>query len=73
MQAERIRNVPLWMFHGVRDEVVPVQQSRNMILALKNLKAPVKYTEYNTLGHSIWQETYYSPAFMTWLFAQHKN
>jgi predicted esterase len=73
MQAERIRNVPLWMFHGVRDEVVPVQQSRNMILALKNLKAPVKYTEYNTLGHGIWQETYYSPAFMTWLFAQHKN
>jgi len=63
----------LWMFHGVRDEVVPVMQSRAIASALKELKAPVQYTEYNTLGHSIWQETYYNPAFMTWLFAQHKN
>ena len=71
--AEKIKNIPLWVFHGRRDEAVPVARSRNIVQALKTLNAPVKYTEYTTLGHGIWQETYYNPEVIRWLFAQKRT
>ncbi|MCC6462944.1 MAG: dienelactone hydrolase family protein [Saprospiraceae bacterium] len=72
-QASRIKNIPLWVLHGSRDEVSPPGRSRRIVQALKKMGAPVQYTEYATLGHSIWQETYYNPAVMKWLFAQKKT
>jgi len=70
--AEKIKNIPLWVFHGLRDEVRLPEHSRRLVHALETLKAPVKFTEYATLGHDIWQETFYNPLVMDWLFAQHK-
>jgi predicted peptidase len=70
--APKIKDVPLWYFHGARDEVVPVENTRQMVAALKNAGSKVKYTEYATLGHAIWQETYYNPEVLSWLFRQHK-
>lgn len=70
--AEKIKNTPIWIFHGQKDEVVPVQSSRVMAKALQEAGAKVKYTEYNALGHGIWQETFYNRDVLEWLFAQHK-
>lgn len=71
--AAKIKDIPLWVFHGRRDDTVPVKRSRDIVQALKKLGAPVQYTEYTTLGHGIWQETFYNPEVMNWLFAQKKN
>jgi predicted peptidase len=71
--AAKIKNVPIWVFHGRRDDVVPPQRSRAIVQALEQLDAPVEYTEYETLGHGIWQETYYNPEVLRWLFAQRKG
>jgi len=68
--VDRIKDVPMWLFHGGIDEVVFPSFSRNMHAALKNKGADVRYTEFSTLGHSMWQETYYNPAVIDWLFAQ---
>lgn len=70
--AGKIKDIPLWVFHGARDNVVPPERSRRIVKALEKLKAPVRYTEYATLGHGIWQETFYNPEVIEWLFAQHK-
>lgn len=70
--ADKIKNIPLWVFHGLRDEVRLPEHSRRLVKALETLNAPVKYTEYATLGHGIWQETFYNPAVLDWLFSQHK-
>ncbi|MBK7938067.1 MAG: prolyl oligopeptidase family serine peptidase [Lewinellaceae bacterium] len=70
--AERIRNIPLWVFHGRLDEVVYPRFSTDIVDALKKNGAKVKYTEYSTLNHDIWDVTYYNPETLEWLFAQVK-
>ncbi|MCC6414208.1 MAG: prolyl oligopeptidase family serine peptidase [Saprospiraceae bacterium] len=70
--TDKIKNIPIWLFHGGIDEVVLPAFSRNMYKALKDKGSSVKYTEFSTLGHSMWQETYYNPAVLDWLFSQHR-
>lgn len=70
-QVAKFSKTPIWVFHGVRDEAVMLERSRIMVKALQAAKSNVKFTEYQTLGHAVWQETYYNPAVLDWLFAQH--
>ncbi len=72
-QAHRIRGVALWVFHGRLDEVVPPFRSRHIVEALRRQGQPVRYTEYDSLAHAIWHQTYYNPQVMRWLFAQRKD
>ena len=70
--ADRIKNIPLWVFHGRLDEAVYPRFSWEMVDALKQAGGKVKYTEYTTFGHNIWDVTYYNPAVLEWLFSQKK-
>nr|WP_010132342.1 alpha/beta fold hydrolase [Microbulbifer agarilyticus] len=45
-------NIPLFIFHGDRDQRVPVDQSRKFYDRLKSLDKPVKYLEIPDLWHS---------------------
>jgi predicted peptidase len=68
----RIRNMPIWDFHGGADPTVPPEQSREMIEALKKIgNTEVKYTEYPGVGHDCWSQAYGSPELYEW-FLQHK-
>lgn len=71
-QASRIAKVPVWAFHGDKDNAVKVDRSREMIAALKKAGASPKYTEYAGVGHDSWTKTYADPAVIEWLFAQKK-
>lgn len=73
VHAARIKNIPLWVFHGKLDEVVLPRFSRDMVDALKKAGGKVQYTEYSTLGHNVWDVTYYNPAVLEWLFSQQKK
>lgn len=70
--AKKIKDIPLWIFHGGLDDVVMPRCSRQIVNALKKINGNVKYTEYSTMYHDIWNVTYYNPAVLEWLFAQHK-
>ncbi|MCW5724491.1 MAG: S9 family peptidase [Maricaulaceae bacterium] len=48
--ADRIR-IPVLLFHGARDETVPVAQSREMVLALARAGVAHQYREYPGLRH----------------------
>jgi predicted peptidase len=41
-----IIKTPLWIFHGEKDEAVPVDSSRRIVAAIKKAGGSVKYTEY---------------------------
>lgn len=71
-QVERIKNIPFWVFHGRLDEVVLPKFSWETVKALKKAGGKVQYTEYSTLGHNVWDVTYYNPAVLEWLFSQKK-
>ncbi len=71
--AARIKDVPVWVFHGDRDGVVKVERSRNMVAALRKAGGKSKYTEYKGIGHNSWTQTYNDPAVLKWLFAQRRE
>jgi predicted peptidase len=71
--ARQLRRVPIWIFHGEMDQVVPVARSREAAAALKAIGAKARYTEYLGLDHDSWDATYASREFVDWLFAQHRR
>ncbi len=67
----KLREMPIWVFHGEQDEVVPVEYSRTLVAALRSEGAPdIRYTEYLGIGHNSWDRAYDDPALAEWLFAQ---
>ena len=71
--AERIKRVPIWIFHGDADESVPVTESRQLVVALKTVAAQVRYTEYPAVDHNVApQKAYDDSELFAWLFAQHR-
>jgi predicted peptidase len=73
--AEKIKNIPVWVFHGDKDPAVPVQQSRDMVKALKEAGAnpEPKYTEYPGVQHNSWDKAYDTDELYEWLLKQHKK
>jgi len=43
--AESLRNIPVYVYHGVKDPTVSVEHSRRMVARLKELKYDVTYDE----------------------------
>lgn len=71
--AAKMKDVPIWAFHGDADTAVKVQRSRAMIEAIKAAGGQPKYTEYPKVGHNSWSRTYADPDLYEWLFAQKKS
>lgn len=71
--AERLRDMPMWVFHGEVDGVVPVAGSRSIVQALRERSSDVRYTEIPGTGHNAWDPAYRSPALVEWLFEQHRR
>ena len=72
-KAERIAHIPVWVFHGAKDEVVEIEASREMVDALEACGSNVRFTIYPEAGHDSWTETYGNPAFYEWLLAQRRG
>ncbi|MCE9608514.1 MAG: phospholipase [Planctomycetia bacterium] len=71
--AAELKDLPIWAVHGARDEIVPVERSRNMIAAIRAAGGSPRYTELADVGHHSWQPAY-EPSFglLDWLFAQRR-
>ena len=71
-KVARLTNVPLWVFHGAKDESVSVERSRTIVAGIKNAGGKVRYTEYPETGHIIWPSVVKEGELLPWLFAQRK-
>jgi predicted peptidase len=71
--ASSMRDVSIWAFHGAEDREVSVERSREMVKALRAAGSDVKYTEYRSAGHAIWDRAYGEDGLIDWLFAQRKR
>lgn len=60
------------IFHGEKDEAVPVSCSREAYRVLKEYGAKVEYIEFYGCGHLSWYPAFNYPDFMDWLFNQKK-
>ncbi len=73
-QAERLAKLPIWVWHGGADPVVPVERSRQMIEAIKKAGGSPKYTELPGVGHDSWTRAYTDPdGLIPWMFAQKRK
>lgn len=70
--AESIKHIPIWVFHGDKDDQVPTDRSRTMVAALKAVNGNVQYTELVGEGHLITGVVYPKPELHEWLFQQKK-
>jgi predicted peptidase len=68
--AEHTKGLPVWIFHGAQDDVVPTVQSRTLVAAMKAAGDSPHYTEYADLGHGAWDRAYGDEELWKWLFAQ---
>ncbi|AFH48895.1 Putative peptidase [Ignavibacterium album JCM 16511] len=66
----KISHLPVWVFHGAKDNVVPVSESEEMVNALKECGASeVKLTIYPEANHDAWTETYNNEELYNWLLS----
>jgi len=72
-RAPVIADLPIWVFHGSRDETSSVANSRAMVEALRRLGSPVRFTEIEGVGHDSWTHAYSNLEMYRWLFAQRRT
>jgi len=70
--AGKLKDVPVWAFHGAKDPVVPMQMSEIMVRAINRAGGNAKLTSYPNAGHDSWTATYNNPELYDW-FLTHKK
>ncbi len=66
-----LKDLPIWAFHGGKDEAVPSWQTEILVEALKACGNNVRFTFYPDADHpQSWSQAYADPELYKWLFAQ---
>ena len=69
---EFAKKVPLWIFHGAKDDVVDPQLSLEMASKIIAYGGHPNVTIYSEANHNSWDSTFAEPELLPWLFAQKK-
>lgn len=73
-EAEKIKHIPIWVFHGDQDDQVPVERSREMFAAIQAAGGErIKYDELAGEGHIIAAGVYARDDLAPWIFAQRRG
>lgn len=67
--VERLRNMPVWAFHGDADTVVPTYESENMVGWLRDVGNEARLTLYPGVGHDSWTQAYNTPELYEWFLS----
>ncbi|MEM1340197.1 MAG: alpha/beta hydrolase-fold protein [Bacteroidota bacterium] len=70
--ARKLKRTAWWVFHGGADEVVPPKYSTQMVEALQQKRAKVKYSLYLAVKHNSWENAFAEPELLPWLFSKRK-
>jgi predicted peptidase len=71
--AAKLKDLPIWVFHGAKDRAVPLARSEMMVKAIKKAGGNPKFTVYPEAGHDSWTESYDNPELYTWLLKQKRK
>jgi len=67
--AAHIGKLPVWIFNGAIDDVVPPEESHRMHAALQARGDDVRYTEFPGVGHGSWPMAYATAELWPWMFS----
>ncbi len=71
--AARLKNIPIWAFHGECDNVVYPEESIKMVNAVKANGGNAKITLYPKTEHNSWEQVFSDDNMWQWMFSQKKN
>lgn len=71
--TKQLSHLPVWAFHGAKDQIVLVERSIAMDEAMKKNGGNPKLTIYPEAAHDAWTETYNNPELYDWLLAQRRT
>lgn len=66
--AQRLKNMGVWAFHGSEDDTVKPEESEKMTEAVNRFGGNAKLTIYPGTGHNSWEQAYSDPETFRWLF-----
>lgn len=72
-KAEALKNVPIWAFHGDKDDMVPIERDRVVVAALKAIGGNIQFTELTGEGHNITGIVYGRRDLHEWMFEQRRR
>lgn len=72
IMALRLKDIPVWAFHGAKDRVVPLKESEEMVNAIKTRGGDARLTVYPDAGHDSWTVTYNNKELYDW-FLKHRK
>jgi acetyl esterase/lipase len=67
LPVSRLRNTPLWAFHGMADPIVPAQQTQRLVAELREAGGKPLMTLYDKIGHNSWDLAYRQSGLAEWL------
>ncbi|QIP17131.1 prolyl oligopeptidase family serine peptidase [Spirosoma aureum] len=70
-QVCTIKHIPIWTFHGTADNVIPINETEQLVKRLEQCGGRVKFTRLEKEGHGI-QYLYEEKSIYDWLLQQHK-
>ncbi|WP_256001839.1 prolyl oligopeptidase family serine peptidase [Pedobacter deserti] len=70
--VRKYNHTPLWIFHGEKDDVVPVALSTAIADQLRVLGVEPKITLYPNDNHNSWDSAFAEPELLPWLFSNKK-
>ncbi|MCE5313483.1 MAG: prolyl oligopeptidase family serine peptidase [Armatimonadota bacterium] len=71
--APLMKDIPMWVFHGDKDRVVPLSESQKMVDAVKAAGGNPKFTIYPGVDHDSWTDTYNNGEVWDWLLEQRRT
>jgi predicted peptidase len=69
----RLRDIPVWAFHGALDQNVPLAESEKMAAALRRIGGNVRLTVYPDFAHDCWSITYHDSRLYLWFLSQRRG
>ena len=69
--ASKLKDLPIWVFHGTQDTAVPFSRSVEMVEAIRKAGGTrIRFTSLEEVDHNCWSSTYATPALYDWLNKQ---
>lgn len=72
-RVKTIKSIPIWIFHGNEDQVVPPARSKEMVDALNEIGGNVKFTLFEGVNHFSWIPAYNDSGLFEWFLKQKKD
>src|SRR3546814_9603937 len=67
-----VSHIPLWIFQGGLDTAPTPGRTQGYVKTLCDAGAIVRYTQYDNLGHGVWNAAYAEPDFFSWMLSKNK-